>query len=107
MAALRAAVVAEVAEVGGGEDVGRAAAQAVLRVGSVLELAARVARVVEPEDAGVGAVAAEVAHLRVVAVDHESRIGELAYGCTPARGHHLELAVAVELITKKVPEQQR
>ena len=51
---------------------------------------------------------AEVADLRVVAVDHEHRLRrQLRRRSTPALGDVLELAVAVELVAEEVAEQHR
>ena len=67
----RAAVVAEVADVGRGVVVRRAAADAVLRVGGVLQRRARDARVVEPERDAAGVRLADRGELRVVGVEDE------------------------------------
>ncbi len=77
MPAVRAAVVAEMADVGGGVVVRRAAAQAVLRVGRVLERGARVARVVDPERHATAPGRGQIADLRVVGVHDEQRLGQL------------------------------
>ena len=107
VAAVRAAVVAEMPDVRGGVVVRRAAAQAVLRVGRVLERRAGVARVVEAEDARAGVVARQVADLRVVAVDDEAGVRQRGDGVAPAGGDGLELAVAVELVAEEIAEQDR
>ena len=70
-----AAVVAEMADVGGGVDVRRAAAEAVLRVGGVLERGAGLRGIVEAERDAARAFACEIADLRVVGVDDERRVG--------------------------------
>ena len=105
VAAVRAAVVAEMPDVRGGVVVRRAAAEAVLRVGRVLQRRASDARVVEPEHAAAGA--GERADLRVVAVHDELRVGEGGDRLAPAGGDELELAVAVELVAEEVAEEQR
>jgi len=104
--AVRAPVVAEMADVGGGVCVRRAAAQAVLRVGRMLEGRARPARVVDPEDECVPVFASEIADLRVVAVQDEQGIRQLGDRVPPAGSNGLELAVAVELVAEEVSEQQ-
>ena len=106
MAARRAAVVAEMADVGGGELVRRPADDAVARVGGVLERRAAVPRVVDPERDRAGASAREVADLRVVAVDDQRRVlRQLAPLRTPPLGDVLQLAVAVQLVAEEVAEQ--
>ena len=107
MAAVRTAIVPEMADVGGCVVVRRAAAKAVLRVGGVLQRRAGVRRVVDAEAEGVAALAAEIADLRVVCVDHEQRVGESGHRVAPAGGDELQLAVAVELVAEEVPEQKR
>src|SRR5262249_30261568 len=105
MAAVRAAVVAEVTDVGGGILVRSAAADAPLRIGCVLERRMALPGVVDAED-GPGwliARAPQIAYLRVIPVDDEPRIGrKLVHGRPPPLGHALELAVTVELITEEV-----
>ncbi len=107
VAAVRAAVVAEMADVGGRVHVRRPAAEAVLRVGRVLERGSRLRGVVDPERERPRAVAAEVADLRVVAVDDERRLRQRGDRLAPAGGDELELAVAVELVAEEVREEQR
>ena len=107
VAAVRALVVAEVPDVGGRVVVGVPAAEAVLRVGRVLQRGAGLARIVETEHPRVAMITRQVADLRIVSVQDELRV---RLGCdrsAPARGDALELAVAVELVTKEVAEQQR
>src|SRR5205814_7174083 len=107
MAAVRTAVVPQVADVDSGVVVRRAAADAVLRVGRVLEGRPGPPRVVEPEDRRAGAGARELADLRVVAVDDERRVGvELGDRLPPPLCDELELAVAVELVAEQVAEAQ-
>jgi hypothetical protein len=63
-------------------------------------------RVLDAEVERLGRVAAEVGDARVVRVQDEPRrasSGELG----PARGDRLELAVAVELVSEQVPEDDR
>ena len=106
MAAGGAVVVAEMADVGGGELVGPSAADAVARVGRVLQRRAGVRGIVDAEGDRAGAVAAEVADLRIVAVDHEHRLRrQLGGRRPPVVGDVLELAVAVELVAEEVAEQ--
>ncbi len=71
VAAVRAAVVAEVPDVGGAVVIGRPAADAVLRVGRVLERRAGEARVVEAEDDECARASASEPTLRIVAVHDE------------------------------------
>jgi hypothetical protein len=74
----------------------------------VLELRRRPSRVVQAENDAVGSVAAEVAHLRVVAVDDERRASaEVRNGPAPALGDELELAVPVELVAEEVAQAER
>ena len=106
MVALRAAVVAEMADVHRRVLVGRPAAHAVLRVRGVLQTRSRLARVVEPEAERAFASVGEIGHDRIVAVhDERRRRRELADRRSPALGHDLELAVAVELVAEEVPER--
>src|SRR5438552_2859 len=69
VAALRAPVVAQVADVGRAVLVRRPAAEAVLRVGGVLKRGLGVPRVVEAEDERSGPFPCEIRDLRIVAVD--------------------------------------
>ena len=102
---VRAAVVTEVADVRRGVLERLTAAQAVLRVGGVLERGPRDARVVKPEDERGGVRGREITDERVVPVDHQGRAGpQRAHGVAPALGDELELAVAVELVSEEVPE---
>src|SRR4051794_24896213 len=98
MPAIRAAIVTEMPDVRGRIVVRRAAAQAVLRVGGVLQCRPGTPWIVEPEHARPRMGAREVAHLRVVAVDDELRVGEPGDRRAPAARDELELAVAVELV---------
>jgi hypothetical protein len=103
--AVRAAVVAEVADVRRAIRVRRAAADAPLRVGRVLQLAPRVALVVEPEPHGLAPRVGERGHLRVVDVqDEDGGRGEVDGGGPPAVGDVLQLPVAVELVAEEVAE---
>src|SRR5689334_9977066 len=105
MAAIGAAVVAEVPDIRGGVLVGRPAANAVLRVGGVLKRGTRDSGVVDAEDDGARVVLREVADLRVVTVEDECRVRrERTDGFAPAGRHVLELAVAVELVAEEVAE---
>jgi hypothetical protein len=101
----RAPVVAEVPDVRGGVLVRRPAADAVLRVGCVLEGRACHARVVEPERDAPRMRVADGGELWIVGVDHEPRLLRQAGDRhTPALGDQLELAVAVELVAEEVAE---
>ena len=103
--AVRAPVVAEMADVRGSVLVRRAAADTPLRVGCVLELAPRVPLVVEPEADALAPRVRERGHLRVVGVqDEHGGGGEVDGGGPPAVGDVLELAVAVELVAEEIPE---
>ena len=103
-----AAVVAEVADVRRRVLVRRAAAQAVLRVGGVLERRPGEPRIVEPEDGRRVVCAREVGDLRVVAVhDERGILRQPGDGAAPALRDELELAVAVELVAEEVAEQDR
>ena len=105
MPAVGAAVVAEVADVRRGEVVGRSAAEAVLRVGRVLEMRPGVARVVQAEAERRGATVGEICDDGVVRIHDQRRIdGKAVDGGAPALGDELELAVAVELVAKEVAE---
>src|SRR5207237_3061093 len=105
VAAARTAIVAEVAHVRRGIRIRRPAANAVLGVRSVLQRRTGMPRIVEPEDCRARVCAREIAHLRIVAVDHERGLRiELRNGAAPPLGHELELAVAVELVTEEVAE---
>jgi hypothetical protein len=96
---------AEVGEIGGLVHVGVAAAAAVLGIRGVLQLGER-ERVVLDAVVERLAAAAEVAHQRVVGVEHEARGGGQALDdLCPAVGDDLELAVAVELVAEQVAEQ--
>ena len=84
----------------------RAAADAVLRVGGVLQARACLPRVVEPEPQRALTPVGEVADHRIVGVhDERRRLRELCDRGAPALGHELELAVAVELVAEEVPER--
>ena len=107
VAAARTAVVAEMADVGGGELVRPAAADAMARVGGVLERGSRLAWIVEAERDRVLAQVREIADLRIVAVHDQRRaVAQIGDGRPPALGNELELAVAVELVAKEVAEQK-
>jgi hypothetical protein len=104
----RAAVVTEVAHVGGRIFVRRSAEHAVLRVRRVLKRRSRLARVVDAEGDRAVPLAGEVADLRVVSIDDEHRVGsEVAHRGAPALGDVFQLAVAVELVAEEVPEADR
>ncbi len=94
------------AEVDGRVVVGLAASPAVLRVGRVGQRSPAEAVVVDAEVDGRRGVAAEVGDQRVVGVEDQAcgRFGD--DGCPPV-GDRLELAVAVELVAKEVPQQDR
>src|SRR5262249_4965160 len=104
----RAPVITEVSDVCRRVLVGRSAADAVLRVRSVLQRRMRTTLVVDAEDHGCWTLPREVADLRVVAVDDERSCRvELANRTAPALGDVLELAVTVELVAEQVPEAER
>ena len=106
--AARTAVVAEVADVRGGVVVRRATADAVLRVGSVLERWAGHARIVETEGDAFRMRLGHRGELRVVGVVDESRLcSQSGHRVPPALGDQLELAVAVELVAEEVAEADR
>ena len=108
VAARRTAVVAEVADVGRREVVRPSAAHAVARVGRVLERGPGVPRIVDAERDRAGAAVREIADLWVVPVDDQNGVGRERRRCrAPALGDVLELAVAVELVTEEVAEQDR
>src|SRR5207244_11450725 len=101
-------VVAEGPDVDRRVDVRRAADDAELRVGRVLERWAGYARIVEPEGDTAGMGLAHRGELRVVGVVDEARIVRQAVqGFPPALGDELELAVAVELVAEEVAEADR
>ena len=93
MPATRAAVVAQVADVGRRVLVRRAADEAVRGVRGVLERRTRNAWVVETEDDGLAGprVPREVADERIVAVHDEDRFGEGRDRLAPALGDQLQL----------------
>src|SRR5829696_9240762 len=65
-------------------------------------------RVVDPEGDRAGPLAGQIAHLWVVGVHDEQRLrGQRPRRRPPALRDVLQLAVAVELVTKEVPEQDR
>ena len=102
----RAAVVAEVTDVRGRELVRRAAANAVLRVGGVLQLRAGMSWIVEPEANRTWPSVGEVRDDGVVRVDDERRLRRHRRDRgTPALGDDLELAVAIELVAEEVAER--
>ena len=106
--AARAAVVPEVADVRGRVDVRRAAADAVLRVGRVLQGRAGDTRVVETEGDALCVRLADRGELRVVGVvDERRRLRQPGHGVPPALGDELELAVPVELVAEEVAEADR
>ncbi len=103
--AARAAVVAEVADVGGRIDVRSAAADAELRVRSVLERRPGDTGVVEPEGDAARMRLTHGGELGVVGVVDELRLlREPVDGGAPALGHELELPVAIELVAEEVAE---
>ncbi len=106
MPARAAAVVAEMPDVDRLERVRRAAADAVLGVGRVLEAGSRLPWIVEPEPDRAPTAVREGGDHRVVGVDHERRrVREVRDGSAPALGDDLELAVAIELVAKEVAER--
>ena len=108
MPAVRAAVVAEMADIGGGVLVGRPAADAVLRVGRVLERRPRDGRIVEPEHGRPRMRLGERADRRIVAVDDERRIRrQLRHRVPPALDEQLQLPVPVELVAEEIAEADR
>ena len=108
MVAARAAIVAEMPNVRGGVGVGRAAADAVLRVGRVLHGRPGHARVVETERDAARVRLANHRELRVVGVvDKPSVRGQSGHRLPPALGDELEFAVPVELVAEEVAEANR
>ena len=97
LAAPRAVVAAEMAEVDGVEDIRCAASAAVLGVGCVGHTGQGKRVVFDPVVERVGALAAEIGNQWVVGVQHEPLP---AVDLRPALADRLELAVAVELIAK-------
>ena len=72
----------------------------------MLQLGRGVARVVEPEHHGTRPFRSDLAELGVVAVRHQQRLRrQSARHLAPAPGNQLQLAVAVELVAKQVPER--
>ena len=112
-AAVRAFVVAQMADEGAGVGVRMPAAAAVLGVVGVLELGQRLRAVLDPEvgDARAKpelAIAAQVGDQRVVGVEDEAAAtGPLGDHRRPFVGQVLELAVAVELVTKQIAEHDQ
>src|SRR5512133_4334414 len=105
MAAGGTAVVAEVPDVRSAVLVPRPAANAVLRVGRVLERRARAGGIVDAEHDGVGTVTRELAHQRIVAVQRERRVRRQGPDRLPPPGGDApQLAVAVELVAEEIPE---
>ena len=105
VAAVRAAVVAQMPDVRRRVVVRMAADYAVLRVGGVLQRRPGVTRVVEPEPHGSFTPAGEIRHQRIVGIHDERGLRvEPAHSLAPARSDVLELAVAVELVAEEVPE---
>ena len=103
--AVRAAVVAEVPDVGRDVLVRRPADEAVLRIRGMGEPFAGDALVVEAEATCVRATLREIRERGVVGVHDRPGVGiELAHGCPPAFGGQLELAVTVELVAEEVSE---
>ena len=106
MAARLAPVVAEMTDVGRLVEVGRAAADAVLRVGGVLQCRPSVPRIVQPEAQRSRRPFGEIGNHGVVGVDDERRaVGERGSHLSPAFGDELELPVAIELVPEEVREQ--
>ena len=72
----------------------------------MLKTCARVRRIIEPEPDRRRAPISEICDDRVVGVDDQCRFrGKSSDHGAPALGHELELAVAVQLIAKEVPER--
>ena len=100
-----APVRAEVPDVRGVEHVRRTAADAVLRVGCVLEPTAGARGVVDAEAQDMLATVGERGDERIVGVGDERGVGgERSDRCPPSLCDVLELPVAVELVAKQVPE---
>ncbi len=100
-----AAVVAEMADVGGCEVVRRSAAKAVLRVSRVLEVRPGVTRVVQAEAERGRATVGKIRDDGIVGVHDQRRVdGKALGGGAPALGDELQLAVAVELVAEEVAE---
>ncbi len=112
-AAVRARVMAEMADERPLVAIGGAAAPAVLGVEGVLELRNRLRRILDPEERDPVAtpqvtVASEVGDQGVVGVEDEAhRALALGDDARPLVGELLELAVSIELIAEEVPEQQQ
>ena len=84
------------------------AADAVLRVGRVLQRRSRDRWVVDAERHRLGSISCEVSHERIVRVDDQARLGrETEHRLTPARPNELELAVAVELVAEEIAQADR
>ena len=110
LAAARAVVVAEMAEVDRVEHIRRAAAAAVLRIGGVRHACQRERVVLDAEvEHRRVALTAEVGDRWIVGVEHERRVAGRSgvHGRVPAIGDRLELAVAIELVAEQVAEQDR
>ncbi len=102
-----AAVASEVAEVDGVVRVRVPTSAAVLRVGRMLHLRQGHRVVLDAEVGDVRALAPEVGDERVVRVQHEPRRSwQRGDDLRPALGDRLQLAVAVELVSEEVAEQQ-
>src|SRR4029450_2514729 len=105
MAAGRGAVVAEMTDIRRDIVVERAAADAVLRIGRVLQRWARNRRIVDTEDDCPRPFSCEVADLGIVAVEGERRVaGQAVYGPAPALRDMFELPVTIELVAEEVRE---
>ena len=103
----RAAVHAQVAEVDHVVDVGRSAPPAVLGVRGVLHLGDRHRRVLDPEVRDVRRVAPQVSDQRIVRVQHDPCVAASRAGSHrgPAIGDRVELAIAIELVSEQIAEQ--
>ena len=105
MAARRTSVVAQVPDVRGRVRVRRSAANAVLRIGRVLERRAALGGIVDAERGRIGVRPGEIRDQRVVGVDQKERLGrQRGDHPPPALGDDLQLPVAIELIAEEVAE---
>ncbi len=106
MTARWAAIVAEMSDIRRRVGVRMPAANAILRVGSMLQGFACVPGIIDSECQHALALSADLGEERVVGVHNERRpFGQIVDGASPALGDELELSVAVELVTKEVSER--
>jgi hypothetical protein len=104
--ALRTAIVAKVADVYGGVRVWSAAADAVLRIRSVLKTGSALPWIIESESQRARTPVGELREDGIVGVDGERCRGrECSYCRAPPLRDDLKLSVAVELVAKEIPER--